>query len=361
MDIQEFLNACGEMGASDLHLIAGEPPVVRIDGRLQRTPFQPIDEYELSTMLTEMMDAAQLEAFIHEQDVNFATSFPGGDRFRVNIHRQRGIVEAAFRRMMATIPSLRELGIPAIAGELAMRPHGLVLITGPVGMGKTTTLLSMIEHINLHDEKMIITIEDPIEYLFVNRKSFIKQREVTVDTPSFASALHNAFRQDPNVIVISEIRDFETIGIALTAAETGHLVLATMHAPDTAQAIQRIIDVFPAPQQTQARLQLADVLQGVISQMLLPRAKGSGRVPATEVLIATPAVRNVIREQRIEKIYGLLETGIKDGMQTRDKAITDLATEGIITCDTASGKLLYPERFTCPVAAKMNSWPVNYA
>ncbi len=358
MDIREYLCSCSEMQASDLHLIAGEPPVVRIDGRLQRSPFLPLTEAELSDALIELMAPDQRETFHATLDVNFAVGFPGMDRFRVNIHRQRGSIEASFRRMNPHVPTLRELGIPSIAADLAMRPHGLVLITGPVGMGKTTTLLSMVEHINTQAERLIITIEDPIEYLFQNKKSFIKQREVTVDTPSFSSALHNALRQDPNVIVVSEIRDFETIGIALTAAETGHLVLATMHAPDTAQAIQRIIDVFPAAQQTQARLQLADVLLGVLSQVLLPRA-GRGRVPAVEVLTATPAVRNVVREQRIEKIYGLLETGGKDGMQTRDKAITQLAEQGLITCDTATEKLLYPDRFTCPVASRINSWAVS--
>lgn len=359
MDIREYLRACSEMQASDLHLIAGEPPVLRIDGRLQRSPFLPVTENELADALIEMMLPNQRETFQRDQDVNFAVSYPGIDRYRVNIHRQRGSMEASFRRMSPRIPPLRELGIPPIAADLAMRPHGLVLITGPVGMGKTTTLLSMVEHINAQAERLIVTIEDPIEYLFQNKKSFIKQREVTVDTPSFASALHNALRQDPNVIVVSEIRDFETIGIALTAAETGHLVLATMHAPDTAQAIQRIIDVFPAEQQTQARLQLADVLQGVLSQVLLPRAQGRGRVPAVEVLTATPAVRNVIREQRIEKIYGLLETGSKEGMQTRDRSITLLAEQGLITCDTATEKLVYPDRFACPVAARMNSWAVS--
>jgi twitching motility protein PilT len=349
------------MAASDLHLIAGEPPVVRIDGRLQRTTFQPIQEPELTAMLHELMDMTQREAFTRGHDANFAVSFPGTERFRVNIHRQRGSVEAAFRRMAPRIPTLRELGIPPIAGELAMRQHGLVLVAGPVGMGKTTTLLAMVEQINAQTERLIISIEDPIEYLFTNKKSFIKQREVTVDTPSFADALRNALRQDPNVIVISEIRDYETIAIALTAAETGHLVLATMHAPDTAQAIQRIIDVFPATQQTQARLQLADSLQGVISQVLLPRATGHGRVPAIEMLIATPAVRNVIREQRIDLIYGLLETGIKDGMQTRDKSVSDLAEAGLITCDTATDIMLYPERFTCPDAAKFSAWAAQQA
>jgi twitching motility protein PilT len=356
MDIRDYLQACMEMGASDLHFVAGEPPVLRKDGRLQRSPYMPLPDDELREMLLGLMNSEQRALFERDADVNFGISLPGFDRFRVNVHRQRGVIEAALRRSPLRVPSLRELGLPTAVADLTRKSHGLVLVTGPVGMGKTTTLTSMVELINAEQEKLIISIEDPIEHIFVNRRSIVKQREVTVDTPSFAMALRNALRQDPNVIVISEMRDLETTAIALTAAETGHLVLATLHCPDTAGAIQRIIDIFPAHQQTQVRLQLAANLQGVISQTLLPKVGDKGRTLATEILLATSAVRNVIREHKLEQITTLLETGVKDGMRTRDRSIIELAESGLITCATAEEHLLYPERFTCPTTARVAEW-----
>ncbi len=356
LDIRDFLQACQEMNASDLHLVKGEPPIVRIDGHILRAPFSPMDEIELKETLFRLMDEAERAIFDEKSDVNFAVSFVGIDRFRVNVHRQRGAIEAAFRRMPSRIPTLHELGMPPVLEELARKPYGLVLVSGPVGMGKTTTLLSMVEQINHERDCMIITVEDPIEYIYTNKKSIIKQREVGKDTPSFNEALRNALRQDPNVIVISEMRDFETIAIALTAADTGHLVLATVHSPDTVQAIQRIINVFSGAQQTQVRMQLADVLQGIVSQVLLPKIGGEGRVPAVEVLIGTPAVRTLIREQKLAQLSSLLETGVKEGMQTRDKGIKDLVNKGHITCQTAMTKLVFPENFVCPASAQMNEW-----
>ena len=359
MDIRDYLQACHELNASDLHLVKGEPPIMRVDGHILRTPFSPIAAAELTEMLLGLLDDAQRKLFAEKSDVNFALDLPGCDRFRVNIHRQRSAIEAAFRRMPARIPPLRELGLPPSVSELARKSAGLILITGAVGMGKTTSLLSMVEQINAERSCLIVSIEDPIEYLYANKRSIIKQREIGIDTPSFAEALRNALRQDPNVIVISEMRDYETIAIALTAAETGHLVLATLHCPDATQAIQRIVDVFPSKRQQQVRLQLADVLQGVISQVLLPRAHGQGRVLAPEVLIVTAAVRNLIRERKMEQIPSLLETGIKDGMQTRDKAITSLMKNGMISPDTALANLANTNSFVRPPEPRVSEWMVR--
>jgi twitching motility protein PilT len=261
------------------------------------------------------------------------------DRFRVNIHIQKGAVEAAFRRVPLSVPKINDLGLPPVVIDLARRPNGLVLVTGPTGMGKTTTLAAMIELINNERECLIISIEDPIEFVFSNKKAIVKQREVYADTHSFADALKHALRQDPNVIVVGEMRDLETISTTLTAAETGHLVLATLHTPDAPQTIERIIDVFPPHQQLQVRLQLADCLQGVVSQLLLPHISGKGRVLSTEILVATAGIRNLIREQELEQIPTMMQTGGQYGMRTMDKCLKDLFNRGMITLDVAMSKI----------------------
>ncbi len=345
MEIRDLLLLCIEKGASDLHITDNEPPILRIDGRLARTDLEHITRQDLKKMIYDILSDSQKELFERELELDFSLALPELDRFRVNIHLQKGSVEAAFRRIPLEIPSFRELGLPPIAIDLARKPNGLVLVTGPTGMGKTTTLAAMINLINNEKECLIISIEDPIEFIFSNKKSVIKQREVYSDTRSFAEALRHALRQDSNVIVVGEMRDLETISTALTAAETGHLVLATLHTPDAPQTVQRIIDVFPSHQQQQVKLQLADCLQGVISQLLLPHASGRGRVLATEIMLGTSGVKNLIREQEIEQIPTLMQTGAQYGMKTMDKSLKELTQKGLITLDVAMSKIKNHDEF----------------
>ncbi|MCM8800738.1 MAG: type IV pilus twitching motility protein PilT [Candidatus Omnitrophica bacterium] len=345
MEIKELLLLCIEKKASDIHITEDEPPILRINGKLIRTNLPVLERNELKKMIYSILTSTQKEVFERDLELDFSLALPGLDRFRVNIHMQRGSVEAAFRRVPLNIPSLEELGLPPIAIELARKPNGLVLVTGPTGVGKTTTLAAMINLINHERECLIVCIEDPIEFVFTNKKSIIKQREVYSDTHSFAEALRHALRQDPNVIVVGEMRDLETISTTLTAAETGHLVLATLHTPDAPQTVERIIDVFPPHQQQQVKLQLADSLQGVISQLLLPRADGQGRILATEIMIATPGIRNLIREQEIEQIPTLMQTGAQYGMKTMDKSLKELYQAGLITLDVAMSKVKNIDEF----------------
>lgn len=335
MDLKELLKLSIEQKASDLHLTENSPPVLRIDGGLALTDMPPLTRDELKKSIYGIITDAQKEKFEKEKELDFSLALEGMERFRVNIHIQRGCVEAAFRRIPLYVPNINELGLPPAITDFARKPNGLVLLTGPTGSGKTTTLASMINLINEERACMITLIEDPIEYVHKNKRAVIKQREVFSDTHSFSEALKRCLRQDPDVIVVGEMRDIETIGTALTAAETGHLVLATLHTPDAAQTIERIIDVFPSHQQQQVRLQLSASLQGVVSQSLLPRADGGGRVLATEVLTCTPAVRNLIREQAVEQIPTAIQTGIQYGMHTMDSSLKLLYQEGIITYDIA--------------------------
>ncbi len=345
MEIRDMLIMCMERKASDLHLTEKEPPILRIDGRLYRMDQSSLNREDLKRTIYGVLNNPQKEMFEKNLELDFSVALPGMDRFRVNIHMQRGVVEAAFRRVPLIIPSIDTLGLPANVVDLARKPNGLVLVTGPTGTGKTTTLAAMIDLINNEKECLIICIEDPIEFLHTNKKSIIKQREVFADTHSFAEALRHALRQDPNVIVVGEMRDLETISTALTAAETGHLVLATLHTPDAPQTVERIIDVFPSHQQQQVKLQLADCLQGVVSQLLLPLASGQGRVLATEVMIGTPGIRNLIREQEIEQIPTLMQTGSQYGMKTMDKSLKELFHQGRITLDIAMSKVKNPDEF----------------
>ncbi len=345
MEIRDLLLMCIEKGASDLHITENEPPVLRVDGRLMRTNLDILNKQDLKKMIYGVLSNSQKEIFERELELDFSLALPGLDRFRVNIHLQRGSVEGAFRRIPLEIPSVEKLGLPQIITDLARKPNGLVLVTGPTGMGKTTTLAAMINLINNERECLITCIEDPIEFIYTNKKSIIKQREVNSDTRSFAQALRRALRQDPNVIVVGEMRDLETISTALTAAETGHLVLATLHTPDAPQTVSRIIDVFPPHQQQQVKLQLSDCLQGVVSQLLLPHASGKGRVLATEIMMATPGIRNLIREQEIEQIPTLMQTGSQHGMHTMDKSLKELLSKGLITMDAAMFKVKNREEF----------------
>jgi twitching motility protein PilT len=345
MEIRELLLTCIEKGASDLHVTENEPPILRIDGSLHRLALAALDKQDLKRMIYGVLTNTQKETFEKDLELDFSLALPGLDRFRVNVHLQRGCPEAAFRRVPLEIPTVDKLGLPQIISDLARRPNGLVLVTGPTGMGKTTTLATMIDLINKEKECLIMCIEDPIEFIYKNEKSVIKQREVYSDTRSFADALKHALRQDPNVIVVGEMRDLETISTALTAAETGHLVLATLHTPDAPQTIERIIDVFPPHQQQQVKLQLADCLQGVVSQLLLPHASGHGRVLATEVMVGTSGIRNLIREQEIEQIPTLMQTGSQYGMRTMDKCLKELTQKGLITLDVALSKVKNQDEF----------------
>ncbi len=345
MEIRDLLLLCIEKKASDLHITDGEPPILRIDGKIHRTSLPVLEKAELKKMIYGILTNPQKEIFERNLELDFSLALPDMDRFRVNVHTQRGSVEAAFRRVPLIIPALADLGLPPILTDLARKSNGLVLVTGPTGMGKTTTLAAMVNLINNERECLIISIEDPIEFIHGNKKSIIKQREIYSDTHSFAQALRHALRQDPNVIVVGEMRDLETISTTLTAAETGHLVLATLHTPDAPQTIERIIDVFPPYQQQQVKLQLADCLQGGGSQLLLPHASGQGRIMATEVMIGTPGIRNLIREQEVEQIPTLMQTGSQFGMKTMDKSLKELFQQGKIALDVAMSKAKNAEEF----------------
>lgn len=345
MEIRDLLMLCIEKKASDLHITEKEPPILRIDGKLIRTNFSVLTREDTKKIIYAVLTDSQKEAFERERELDFSLALPGMDRFRVNIHLQRGATEAAFRRVPLEIPSMEQLGLSPIVQSLARKPNGLIIVTGPTGVGKTTTLAAVIDMINNERECLIVCVEDPIEFIHSNKKSVIKQREVYSDTLSFADALKHTLRQDPNVIVVGEMRDLETISTTLTAAETGHLVLATLHTPDAPQTIERIIDVFPPYQQQQVKLQLADCLQAVVSQLLLPHASGKGRVLATEIMIATAGIRNLIREQEIEQIPTLMQTGAQFGMKTMDKCLKELYQQGVITLDVAMSKIKNPDEF----------------
>ncbi len=334
-DLRDLLQLVVKKNASDLHLTDGEPPILRIDGELMPADSPRLTADDIKRLLYGVLTDKQKVTFEEELELDFSLYIPNISRFRVNVHQQRGCVEAAFRVVILNIRSLEELGLPTIVSKLAMKPNGLVVITGPTGMGKTTTLAAMVDLINSQRRCLIVTIEDPIEYLFKNKKSIIKQREVGSDTHSFASALKHVLRQDPDVILVGEMRDLETISTAVTAAETGHLVLSTLHTPDAPQTVDRIIDVFPPHQQQQIMIQLAGCIQGIVAQQLLPRKDGKGRIVATEVMVGTDAVRSCIREHRTQQLATIIQTGMQYGMQTMDKSLKELYLKGIITYEAA--------------------------
>jgi pilus retraction protein PilT len=325
-------------GASDLHLTAGAAPSIRVDGNLR-----PIDgssrwtQKKVTDALQSLLLADQREEFERERELDFAYT-AGGDRFRVNYYQQRNSIGAAFRLIPRDIKPLSELGVPDSIGKFAQLPRGLVLVTGPTGSGKSTTLAALIDLVNRTRADHIVTVEDPIEFLHRHQMSLVNQREVGSDTHSFANALKHVLRQDPDVILIGELRDLETISVALTAAETGHLVFATLHTQDAAQTIDRLIDVFPPHQQGQVRAQLAATLQGVVCQTLVKRASGNGRVAATEVLVTTPAIANLIREGKTYQIASSLQAGRAQGMHTMDQHLADLVNAGQITRQAAEDK-----------------------
>ena len=344
-DMRQLFELAFQQHASDIHLTEHTPPMLRIDGDLIPTALAPITREQSKRLIYSLLTDRQKSQFERDLELDLSIDVQGLGRFRVNVHMQRGCVEAAFRLVPLRIRPLSELGLPLVVSELTHKPNGLVLVTGPTGVGKTTTLAAMVDLINHERRQHIIIIEDPIEYLHRNHLAIIKQREVYADTKSFAVALIKALRQDPDVIVVGEMRDLETISTALTAAETGHLVLATLHTPDAAQTIDRILDVFPPNQQQQVKIQLADSLQGVISQQLLPRCDGPGRVCAVEIMVGTPAVRNLIREHATEQVLTTLQTGAQHGMCTMDASIRALYDKKIISYETAISQMKNPTEF----------------
>jgi twitching motility protein PilT len=339
LDFAEILLEVIDRRASDLHITAGAAPMLRQRGRLT-----PMDGYPVLTptdtreIVYSILSDGQRQKFENNWQIDFAYQIPGQGRFRVNAYFQRSAVGAAFRLIPFEVVPLENLGLPPVVADFATKPRGLVLVTGPTGSGKSTTLASIIDVINSNREEHIMTIEDPIEFLHRHKKCMVNQRELGSDAQTFADALRAALRQDPDVILVGEMRDLETIGTAITAAETGHLVFATLHTQDAPQTIDRIIDVFPSEQQGQVRAQLSVALQGIMTQTLLPTADGSGRCVAAEVLIPTPAVRNLIREGKTHQVYSVIQTGGSHGMQTMDASLAGLVRSGKITKQLAESR-----------------------
>src|SRR5882724_2954283 len=329
--IDELLEHMVARDASDLHVTVGTPPVIRVRGEIERVgDYNPLTPEETQELLYRILSSEQQKHLEIKRQLDFSHSIPGLARFRVNVYFQRESIGAAFRLIPAEIKTLEELGIPATLHQLAEKPRGLVLVTGPTGSGKSTTLAAIIDEINRNRSEHILTIEDPIEFLHRHKRCIVNQREIGPDATGFGEALRAALRQDPDVILVGEMRDLETISTALTAAETGHLVFGTLHTQSAPSTIDRIIDVFPAEQQEQIRIQIASSLQGVVTQALLPTADGKGRVPALEVLLPDDAVRNLIRQGKVEQIYSVMQTNTSRGMQTMEQSLADLITRGVV-------------------------------
>lgn len=343
MDLVDILVEVLERNASDLHLSVGAPPVIRVSGKLIRLDYPRLTSNDTRDLIYSILSQDQRQRLENEWEIDFSYSVPGRARFRVNAYFQRNSLGAAFRLIPAQIKTVEDLMLPAGLHAMAKKPRGFVVITGPTGSGKSTTLAALIREINETREEHIMTIEDPIEFLHRHAKSIVNQREVGTDTKSFNRALKSVLRQDPDVILVGEMRDTETMQTAMTAAETGHLVFATLHTQDAPQTIDRIIDVFPPHQQSQVRVQLAATLMGICTQQLLPTVDGTDRIPACEVLVPTPAVRNLIREGKTHQIYSVMQTGSQYGMQTMDTSLADLVRRGKITKDLALRRSSTPE------------------
>ncbi len=342
MQIDELLKLTVDKSATDLHLKVPSPPVLRIDGMLiLQEDLTPLTVEDIEFVFEQVTIQEQRDAFVRERELDFAYSVPGLARFRVSALRQRGTVSLAFRLVSIKVPSIDELGLPQICKELMLKPNGLILVTGPSGSGKSTTLAAMINYLNENKMRNVITIEDPIEYLFRDQKCIIHQRELGTDTRSFSTALIHALRHDPDVIVIGEMRDLSTITTAITAAETGHLVLGTLHTIDAAQSVDRLIDVFPATQQRQIRLQLSQVLEAVLSQRLLSRI-GGGRIAAVEIMITNSVIRTLVREEKLFEITPCIEMSTGAGMQTMEQAVTDLVKRNIVSQEEAMMQISGP-------------------
>lgn len=343
--MDELLRITVERGASDLHLTVGLPPVLRINGQLVATEYARLSPEEAKRLVYSILNDKQKEKFEKTWELDCSHGVRGFGRFRVNVYRQRGVIGACLRAITNTVATRTELNLPRVIEEIVVRPHGLILVTGATGAGKSTTLACMLDIINQTQSYHIITIEDPIEYIHPHKKSMINQREVGHDTLTWANALKATLREDPDVILVGEMRDQETIAGTLTAAETGHLVFSTLHTCDASQTIERVVDVFPPHHQQQIRVQLSSVLEAVVSQQLVPHAAGVGRVPSVEVLIATPAIRNLIREGKTHQIYNAIQTGSKLGMQTMEQSLYELVQNKMVTVDEALAHTMHPEDF----------------
>lgn len=337
--IVDYMRLASQRNASDIHITVNAPVAFRIHGELRPADDRVLKPEDTLDMIRELLTGEQYEDFVEQGDLDLSYEIPGVSRFRINLYRQKGYAGLTIRLIPTRIPSVEELGLPGIALELARKPQGLVLVTGPTGSGKSTTLAALIDDINTFRQEHIITLEDPIEFLHPHKKSIVNQREVGSDTESFAKGLRAALRQDPDVILVGEMRDLETISTAITAAETGHLVFGTLHTADAPQTIDRIIDVFPTGSQQQIRIQLASVLLGIIAQRLLPTADGRGRAAAMEILVNTPAVANLIRSEKVHQVRSMMQTGKAQGMQTMDNALRELIQKRVITAETAKEAL----------------------
>jgi len=337
--LYDMLKMMIEKNASDLHITTGSPPRLRIDGKLVSIDHPPLSPTDTKTVCYSILTDAQKHKYEENNELDLSFGVKGLSRFRANIFMQRGAVAGAFRTIPFEIRTFKELGLPEIIGELVKKPRGLILVTGPTGSGKSTTLAAMIDKINTERSEHIITVEDPIEYLHPHKKCLINQREVNADTASFKAALKYVLRQDPDVVLIGEMRDLETIEAALTVSETGHLTLATLHTNSAVQTINRVIDVFPPHQQEQIRVQLSFVLEGIFAQQLIPKKSGQGRALAVELMVPNPAIRNLIREDKTHQLYSMMQTGqAKFGMQTMNQSLFELYTKGLITYEDAIGR-----------------------
>lgn len=345
VDIHDLLREVVERDGSDLHLKVGEPPIFRIYGKLQRTDYPVLDAESLKEMVYSILTPEQIKRFEERWELDLAYDLTGVSRFRVNIFRQKGCVGAAFRPLPSKVRTIDELGLPQVLKDIAMLPRGLVLVTGPTGSGKTTTLAAMVDWINEHKRAHIVTIEEPIEYWHEDKLSTITQREVGIDTESFGAALRHILRQNPDVILVGEMRDLETMTRAITAAETGHLVFSTVHTIDAAQTVDRIVDAFETERQQQIRVQLSLTLQAVISQQLVPRCDRPGRIAAFEIMVVTPAIRSLIRQGRTQHLYSHIQTDTDIGSQTLDGHLLQLLRDGIISYEDALLKCSNPVEF----------------
>jgi len=344
MDIAELLTFSVKNKASDMHLSAGLPPMIRVDGDIRRINIPPLDHKEVHALIYDIMNDKQRRDYEEFLETDFSFALPGVARFRVNAFNQDRGAGAVFRTIPSKVLTLTELDAPKFFEELCTKPRGLVLVTGPTGSGKSTTLAAMINHINSNEYAHILTVEDPIEFVHESQKSLINQREVHRDTLGFNEALRSALREDPDIILVGEMRDLETIRLALTAAETGHLVFGTLHTTSAAKTIDRIIDVFPAAEKDMIRSMLSESLQAVISQTLLKKV-GGGRIAAHEIMVGTAAIRNLIREAKVAQMYSAIQTGRKDGMQTLDQNMKELVDKGLITAKAAMVKAVNKDMF----------------
>lgn len=345
MDISQLLTFAYNNKASDLHLSAGQPPCLRIHGDVRKLDMPALEHKEVHAMIYDIMSDGQRKEYEKNMESDFSFEIPGVSRFRVNAYNQQRGAGAVFRTIPSKVLSLEDLKAPAIFKELAMQPRGIVLVTGPTGSGKSTTLAAMVNFINETEPAHILTVEDPIEFVHQPKKSLINQRELHKNTISFSNALKSALREDPDVILVGEMRDLETIRLALTAAETGHLVFGTLHTSSASKTIDRIVDVFPAEEKEMVRAMLSESIRGIISQTLCKTADGNGRVAAHEILTGTAAIRNLIREGKIAQMYSAIQSGAKEGMQTLDQNLTLLLQQRKITAAEARSKAAYPQNF----------------